>query len=175
MIFPPVDQYRMPFVEPIGHLTMQAAYAESELITLCATIPYDGSPHQMSPSDAARHLRNWNEATRMFVENRLLLVTDKHWQDQARDAFERYCALRVLRHRTVHDAIEVGIFGGHGDQPATVHALGVQYKYDKSATAVLLNRVTPEVVAQLACEMFEVQQDLNTITAAIRDLKTTAD
>lgn len=175
MIYPPLDMYRIPFAEPIGHLTMQAAYAESQLITLCATVPYDGSPLQLSPGDTARQLRNWSDTTRSFVEQRLNLIEDGHWRSLAKQALHRYSALREQRHRAVHDAVEVGIFGGHDGQPVTVLPIGVQYKHDKGSSAVHINAVSPEWIAELACELYDLQQDLSQITAAVRDLNKTGE
>src|SRR5438132_135150 len=39
MKLPPVDVFRAPFIEPLGHLVMQAAYAEDALIELLPSAP----------------------------------------------------------------------------------------------------------------------------------------
>lgn len=163
MRLPIVDEHRLPFIEPIGHLAMQTAHAEDKLIQLCARVPYDGSPEQMAPGNVAKKLRNWHSKTEEFVEQRLSLILDEDLRNQALDAVRRFDHLRRARHRAVHDAVGVGIMeqdGGYVAQP-----LMVEYRNDES---VYLNVVTPEQIAHLACEMYEVHKDLEHIAYALQ-------
>lgn len=161
MKLPPVDQYRAPFVEPIGHLAMQTAYAEDELIELCANIP----SHKMANEEVAHQLRNWNAETLGFIDQRLSLISDNGLQDQARDAIKRYDELRVARHRAVHDAISIGLMVH--DDGYDVKAMGVEYRRGKGSTSIHYNYVTPDVIADLACQMYDVQKDFNMITSTL--------
>ncbi|MBZ9603946.1 hypothetical protein [Phyllobacterium chamaecytisi] len=165
MKFPPVDIYRAPFIGPIGHLAMQSAHAEDELISLCSRIPFDGSPDQLPPGDTAHKLRNWSGSTIQFIEQRLSLIPELHLRNQARDAVSRYVELRNARHRAVHDALALGIL--QADDGYITQALSVEYRRNKQATSVYLNVVTPEEIADLACQMYDVQKDLNMITYAL--------
>ncbi|MBP2558006.1 hypothetical protein J2857_000757 [Neorhizobium galegae] len=162
---PNVDEFRQPFIEPLGHLVMQAAYADNELIELCSKIPSEGSPHQMPPEEVAQKLRNWDQKAKAFVHLRINMITDDRLRDQASDALTRFDTLRTQRHRAIHDAVEVGIFGS-GDT-YEVSALALEYRREKSCTTVSLNTVTPEVIANLACQLYELQRDLNSVTYAL--------
>lgn len=159
---PPVDEFRAPFVQPIGHLAMQAAHAEDELVTMCACIPRNFAPEQMSRDAAAHKLRNW-PAAEDFIAERIALIAESHIKAKAQDAVTRYLALRDKRHRAIHDAVSLGIFG-QGEEYEVV-PLGVEYRRnDRHSTTMLLNRVTPEHIADLACQLYEVQKDLNAVT-----------
>ena len=72
LTLPPVDCYRMPFVEPLGHLAMQAAEAESAMIELCtlasligrldnATLEVKYEARVAQQGKVIACLRNWNE------------------------------------------------------------------------------------------------------------------
>lgn len=158
MHLPPVDQYRADFVVPIGHLAMQAAYADDNLISLCARIPFDGSEHQLPPQDVAHKLRNLSPQAKEFISQRLGLIVDKDVRDQATETVDRLFALRDKRHRAVHDAIAIGIFGDNGKYEAK--PLSVEYRREAGSTSVILTQISPDQIAALACEMYEVQKDL---------------
>ncbi|MCJ9752152.1 hypothetical protein MOV61_15645 [Neorhizobium sp. BETTINA12A] len=162
---PNVDEFRQPFIEPLGHLAMQAAYADNELIELCSQIPSEGSPHQMRLEDVAQKLRNWDKKAEAFVRLRIHMIADAGLRDQALDALTRFETLRTQRHRAIHDAIEVGI-SGSGDM-YDVSALAVEYRRGKQSTTVSLNAVTPEVIADLACQLYDLQRDINSVTYAL--------
>lgn len=108
MNLPPVDIYRAPFVEPIGHLAIQSAHAEGELISLCSRIPFDDFPDQLSRGDTAHKLRILGDGAITFIENRLKLIVQPDLQKQARDTIAFYIMLRTARHRAVHDALALG-------------------------------------------------------------------
>lgn len=167
MKLPPVDVYRQPFVVPMGHLAMQAAYADLELIGLCAIAPFEGSDLQMKGTEVAARLRNWGPGTKEFVTERLTLIPDDNLRGQAMDAFGRFQHLRDQRHRIVHDAIEVGIFEEAGSYE--VAALHVQYiKSGKGRSERRLVRVSPDAIASLACEYYELHKDLETVVFGLR-------
>lgn len=110
---PPVDVYRAPFIEPFGHLIMQAALADEALIKLCAEIP---STHYEEPVDygaVAHELRNWNNKAKEFVGSQILMISDPYLRDRATEAVGRFDVLRDLRHRAVHDAVAIGVYGGN--------------------------------------------------------------
>lgn len=169
MRLPPVDVYRAPFVEPIGHVTMQAAYAEEELINLCSVVPHDGSPLQLAVEVVAKRLRNFTASAEEFINERLSLIAEDHVKAEALDAVSRFLQLRTGRHRAVHDAVTIGIFEAEGDK-YVVQPLGVEYRTasdDKSKAEQLLYTITPEQVAELACELHEVQKDFSSIAYMI--------
>lgn len=165
---PPVDVYRAPFIQPIGHLAMQAALAEDALIGMCAEIPASFAEEQMNYGAAAHELRNWGGPAESFIASRLALLADE-LRAQAEDAVSRYAKLRLQRHRAVHDAVTVGIFGSA--EYYYVEPLAVAYIREGKSTVQSVTKVTPEAIAELACELYEVQQDLQLVTNIVRDRK----
>lgn|GEM_PF-2532917 len=166
---PPTDIYRSPFVEPIGHLAMQAARADQNVYMLCATVPFDGSPLQMHPGETEKRLRNWTDKrSQAFLRDRLDLISGTATKEQALQAMEAYERLRLARHRVIHDAVEVGI-----GQDGTAFALAVEYRKETpDRSEVYLHHVTPDQIAALACEVYDLNQDLNHIIALVRDSNT---
>lgn len=158
---PPADVYRAPFVEPIGHLAMQAAQADQAIISLCAAVPFDGSPSQMKPSETEVLLRNWTDKSRAFVTSRLKLISNPELREQASQSIARFERLRNARNRVIHDAVEVGI-----DFDGTTHSLAVEFR---KGEGVFLHTVTAEQIAALACEVYELNQDLKFILSSVRD------
>ncbi len=158
---PPTDVYRAPFVEPIGHLAMQAAQADQTVAYLCAATPFDGSPLQMRPSDAEGELRNWTDKSRAFVSKRLQLIEDNDLREQASQAISRFERLRIARNRVIHDAVEVGI-----DFDGTTQSLAVEFR---KGEGVYLHTVTAEQIAALAYEVYELNQDLKFILYSVRN------
>jgi hypothetical protein len=165
---PPSDIYRSPFVEPIGHLAMQAARADQNVYTLCATVPFDGSPLQMHPGETEKRLRNWTDKkAQTFLKTRLELISEAATRNQALQAMNNFERLRLARHRVIHDAVEVGI-----DLEGKAYALAVEYRKETpDRSGVYLHRVTPDQIATLACEVYELNQDLNQLIARVRDFK----
>lgn len=158
MRIPPVDEYRLPFIVPLGHLAMQAARADNELIALCART----SQPELPTTEVAHNLRNWSSEAKAFTRARIDLIRDQSQRERAIDALQRYESLRKARHRAIHDAVELGI---EGDGPLyTVVPIAIQYeRQDRVRTAEKFNPVTPEMIADLAYEFYEVQQDLGSI------------
>ncbi|WP_157928859.1 hypothetical protein [Pararhizobium haloflavum] len=163
MHLPPVDEYRAPFIEPLGHLAMQAAYADNNLINLCAVIPFEGSPNNLAIEVSAAELRNWNRESRQFVRDRIALISQPDLRQSANALVDRFSNLRMQRHRAIHDAIDVGLFG---NERAGYYAkpLAIEYAQPrKEPPQQRFNAVTPDKIAALACEFYELQKDLDMI------------
>lgn len=169
---PPVDVYRAPFVEPIGHLAMQAAYAEEQLAALCAAIPFKGSNQQMTEEEAAHQLRNWGSRAEAFVTARLNLL-DPETRALVAEPIARYIALRDRRHRVIHDAVTLGLWGE--GKETYVQPLGSEFRRDGQQTTRILNPITPEDVADLACQMHDAYKDIEFWTWQIDDLPSSED
>lgn len=161
---PPVDVYRAPFVEPIGHLAMQASKAEQLVFDLCAAIPFDGSPDQLHPGEAEQKCRNWTAKAEEFVADRLALLSQDTTREAAATAINTFLRIKEFRNRVIHDAVEVGI-----DFDGKAFALAVQYHRDgKNRTEVFLHPVTPEQIADLAYEFYELCKDLEAVIYTVR-------
>lgn len=161
---PPVDVFRAPFVEPIGHLAMQASKAEQLVFDLCAAIPFDGSPDQLHPGAAEQKCRNWTPKAEEFIAERLALVPKGATREAAATAINTFLRIKEFRNRVIHDAVEVGI-----DFDGKAFALAVQYHRDgKNPSEVYLHRVTPEHVADLAYEFYELCKDLEAVIYTVR-------
>jgi len=158
---PPADTYRAPFVEPIGHLAMQAAQADQTAIALIAAIPFDGSSDQLAPPYVESRLRYWNASADAFAKGRLSMITDPDLRRQAEESLDRFKRARNARNRVIHDAVEVGI-----DLDGSVHSLAVQYAEGED---VWLHKVTPEQIAALAREIYDLNQDLKIILSLVRN------
>ncbi|TKT78411.1 hypothetical protein [Aquamicrobium sp. LC103] len=164
MRLPYVDQYRAPFVEPIGHLAMQAAYADNNLFALIAECSKADLAFTVTIDTAAHELRVWNEDAKSFASQRIALIVDPGLRNEALDALSRYGSLKTKRHRAIHDAVDVAIFGndevGYAPKP-----IQIEYrKVSKTTTESWENKITPEMIASLACEMHELQKDIDHIT-----------
>jgi hypothetical protein len=140
---------------------MQAAQADQAIISLCAAVPFDGSPSQMKPSETEVLLRNWTDKSRAFVTSRLKLISNPELREQASQSIARFERLRNARNRVIHDAVEVGI-----DFDGTTHSLAVEFR---KGEGVFLHTVTAEQIAALACEVYELNQDLKFILSSVRD------
>ena len=161
---PPVDIYRAPFVEPIGHLAMQASKAEQLVFDLCAAIPFDGSPDQLHPGTAEQKCRNWTPKAEEFIAERLALLPHEETREAAATAISAFLRIKDFRNRVIHDAVEVGI-----DFDGKAFALAVQYHRDgKNPSEVYLHRVTPEQIADLAYDFYELCKDLETLIHTVR-------
>lgn len=161
MELPQVDEFRKPFVEPLGHLTMQAAYAELRLIELCAS---PALPEAPTIGVAGHKIRNWGEKARKFVQKRIEHIQDEGIRNSAFDAVGRYDQTRQQRHRAIHDAIDVGIDGNADDGYAIV-LLGTQTiaKSHNQIGGTLYRDISVEPVAALACELEDIQKTIEFI------------
>lgn len=156
MRLPNVDQFREPFVLPIGHLAMQAAYAEAQLIGLCSTTSL---PEAEPIGAVTKKLRNWTESAKRYAVRRALLIRDEGIRHAAIEAIGRYDDLREQRHRAIHDAIDVGL-EGEEDSGYAVVPLGVQNAPSTrhEVGGPRLYQLTAEKLAELACELEDVQK-----------------
>jgi hypothetical protein len=143
---PPIDDFRRPFVEPLGCLTLLAAQCDQAVINVVA-LGRAGSWQRINSqlfaeaSDVARHWRA-SEAEKILAS---LNLVDEHLLSQVREALGQYGILRERRHRAIHDALVVG----HDfDRGAVTMTVG----YVKAAGKVTYNvgEVTPQDIAALA-------------------------
>ncbi|MDB5472781.1 MAG: hypothetical protein JWP99_84 [Devosia sp.] len=161
MKLPPVDVYRKAFIEPIGHLAMQAAYTDGRLIELCASIP-----EPMEVSGVAGKLRNWDEKAKELVRQRFQLIPDSAERCLAFSCAQTFGMLRLRRNRVLHDAIGVAIYDEESGY--RIGALQVQYPAQKEAVKKRqLSPVRPEDIAALACEFYELHRNLEDLCAAV--------
>ena len=143
---------------------MQAAYADGHLFAMISECSRLDGTAGMSIDEAAHELRNWDDKAEATVERYIERIANEGLRTDAEDAVARYGKLKQRRNRVIHDALEVGIFGteqtGYVTKP-----LSVEYRRDRHAkiTKTWLHEVTPEEIAKLACQLFEVQQDLDAI------------
>lgn len=159
---PPVDKYRLPFIEPLGHLVLNAARADNALINLVAAVS------NTSPSAVAHTLRNWGPETRAWVLQAINRVddADDDLADQAKALVATFHELRERRHRAVHDAVEVGIFGGP-EGGYEVRPLHEGYVRSGKTTAYRLEPVTPKALAALAYELHDLAALLEAVEARL--------
>lgn len=163
MRLPNVDQYRQPFVEPLGYLTLLAARVDL-LMTDCIAIIFAGSDPHASGSlfeKAADRIRHWVAAdSRKGLSNIGLL--DAHAQDLIHDCLERYGKLKESRNRYVHDAVEVG-----WDSHEGVSLLKIGFPKVQKKTSYSVESVTPDDIAALACEFGELRADLDLVRSML--------
>lgn len=165
MNLPPVDVYRRPFVEPLGHVVLNSALADNWLLELCAVI--NGKSLDTARSayeEAAVVLRNWDARARAFVEETLSKIADAEVQRDAKDAVARFDAAREDRHRAVHDAVDVGIFE-EGD--GGYRAAALRTRYLKTGHRELVE-IAPEDVATLAYRFYDIAKDLEAIAIRLQ-------
>lgn len=164
---PPVDAYREPFVEPMGHLAMQAAKAEQLIFDLLGAVPFDGSPLQLHPGEVEQKVRQWDKSG-TFINSRLGLIENEIDRESAREAVNQFIRLKDFRNRVIHDAVEVGI-----DFDGKAYALAIEYRRDgKNPSTVYCHPIAPHHVADLACEFYELTKDLDAIIYKIRHKST---
>lgn len=167
MKLPPVDQFREPFVVPLGHLTMQAAYADEQLASLCAATCAECND-RLSAEAAAHRLRNWDDAAKQFARDCLRAIKPPEFRDRALAALDDYETLRTLRHRAIHDALSVGLFGD-ADTGYEARALAVEYRRSGRETKLQLRVTTPDDMAHVACRLHEVQKTFEFIAYQLSD------
>ena len=164
---PPLDDYRRPFVVPIGHMAMQAARVDNLLIELIATVPRPPNP-QPGIAEVGARLRNWGPDQAHYVEETLALVEVDAVRDQALLLVDRFTALRDLRHRAVHDAIEVGISPTE-DGKWQGRAISVGYlrpKHGQPRQAI--SQVSVELIGHLAMQLYALGQEIEGVLYALR-------
>jgi hypothetical protein len=72
------------------------------------------------------------------------------------ECLERFGALKERRNRAIHDAVDLGWDGENN----RLLALAIGYPKVAGETAFRIERVTPDVIADLACEYDELRADL---------------
>ncbi len=168
MRLPPIDQFREPFIVPLGHLVMQAAYADEQLALLCSA---SSAEVEMSPESAAHNLRNWDDAAKKFARDRLTGIGQPEIRASALQALDEYGDLRMLRHRAIHDSISLGLYGdentGYEARP-----LAVEFRRCRNQTTLALRATTPDDVAAVACRLYEVQKTFEFIVHQLQDVHT---
>ncbi|MEQ1943901.1 hypothetical protein ABMA32_15920 [Mesorhizobium sp. VNQ89] len=167
MKLPSVDQFREPFVLPIGHLAMQAAYADEQLALLCAAASEEGE-NPLSPEETAHKMRNWDDNSKRFAFDLVSGIGQPEIRASALVALQEYGDLRELRHRAIHDSISLGLYG---DAEAGYEArpLAVEFRRGRETTTQHLRETTPDHVAAVACRFEEVQKTFEFITYHLRD------
>lgn len=164
---PPVDIYRAPFVEPIGHLAMQAARTEQLIISLLGAIPFDGFDQQMSHGAVEPKTRDL-QSDSAFILERLSLIDNADLRKQVGEAIDQFKRLKEFRNRVIHDAVEVGI-----SMEGKAFALAVAYQREKRNPSVVhLHPVEAHQIAELACEFYELNQDIDALLYRIRHQET---
>jgi hypothetical protein len=156
LTLPPVDQYRWPYIQPLGCLTLLAAQCDNELIDLIA-LARSGSREKISDSDyeaAADLVRHWKPNTEHEIVSSLN-VDDVHFVNSIKQALQQFGRLRDRRHRAIHDAVSLGWDDDHG-----LLAITVGYPKKKGRATFTIEEVGPEVIAALACEFGELHADL---------------
>lgn len=159
---PPVDDIRSPFVVPIGHLSMQASRFELSLLHFLAELPADGSPLQTNTKEVATQIRYWDKKAEKYVDDRINLITDPDIRDKAKLAMQTFSRLREDRNRVIHDAIEPIIYeneGGYGLRAAALE----HRRENRGSTSFRIRDVTPEEIANLAYEFYDLRQELDGI------------
>jgi hypothetical protein len=162
MRLPPVDIYRRPFIEPLGHLVLFAAKADHALIDLVVIgLPLGEDTTQERVSEK---LRNWGKDAKAFAVQAVSSVDNEAFVQRAKALIESYDKLREKRHRAIHDAVEPGIFtDDDGSGLASVAPLRVGYVKANGVTSLRIDVVTPESVAELAYEFYDLAADLEAL------------
>lgn len=160
MRLPIVDQFRQPFIEPLGYLVMFAAKADGELVRMiCAS-----RGEAVGANVVAHELRNWTAEAKGYVLAALSEIADGDLRQNAVALIDTFESLRDRRHRAVHDTWEVGIFGSEEDG-YEVRPLRVGFvRQDKATTVESIVEVAASEIAALACEYEDLARDFGTVT-----------
>lgn len=149
---PPVDEFRQPFIEPLGHVTLQAAYLEQNLVRLSALLETPPKHRFQNPIPTEGSVK-LNDAR---FEKRLLAAVKAHHPlgngaaKKVREAFE----LRKRRNRFIHDAAEV-LYELQADGRLTVAVHARRPNADPAKGEAYLTKVEPHQVASLALDIYE--------------------
>lgn len=163
MRLPPLDEYRQPLVEPLGHLVLQAAYLDNALYSFVAML---WGP-QVGIEDVANRLRNWDPGyITAAVDD---AIEDQRLAGDLKDYVSRIGRARDQRHRMIHDAMEVGVDDSSGRYRIIILREGY-VRHSKGMTEHRFVRVEPEEVAALAMEFYELRIEIDTFMARWRSL-----
>lgn len=166
---PSVDEFRQPFVEPLGHLVLNAAQADMALLELCAIVNRmgtDEASEQAAYAEAARKLRNHDKKTEVYLTATIEKIEGGHWKQAAADAIARFVEARKERHRAIHDVVDVGAFGNGTDG---YYALPLRRKY-KPTGELQVSKITPTDIMQLAHRYHIIWMDLDVLVSVATKL-----
>lgn len=154
MNLPPLDAYRQPLVEPLGHLVLQAAYLDHALYQFVAMLLPFGP--DTTVEQVAQELRNWKAD---FVAKAINdAIPD---EDLAKDLHEfmgRVGEARDKRHRMIHDAMELGLDDAPGGGfRAIILREGYQRSVKHRQTFRTLARLEPDEIAALAFRFYDLR------------------
>jgi hypothetical protein len=157
MRVPPLDVFRQPLVEPLGHLVMQAAYLDNALYSFVALL----IGPETDSAQVAHELRNWDAR---FVDDAIAAaISDKELATDLHNYVRRVGEARDERHRMIHDAMEVGLDDApQGGFQAIILREGYQRR-TKHETVRTLTRVTPDEVAALAYRFYDLRIEVDTL------------
>ncbi|UXN70595.1 hypothetical protein N8A98_05215 [Devosia neptuniae] len=145
---------------------MWAANAEDALIELCGAVTNASAQDSLTIEQVAANLRNWPFA-RGFASELFAGIADPIRRARAIEVLDKYELLRERRHRSIHDAIDVGVFevvgGGY-----LVQALQIGFVGTRQKTRQVLSEITPEVLANLASELYELYKDMDALIYELR-------
>lgn len=162
---PPVDSFRLPLIEPLGHLVLHAAWLDNELIEFVAMLlPYGPDT---TVEQVAHELRNWNAEFLKRTIDRAApnagLASDFH------QFVDRLKALRDRRHRAIHDAMEVGIDTSGSDGRARSILLSEGYQRKGKMSEHALSPVTPEDIGAIASEYYDMRLEIDVFLGRLYD------
>lgn len=159
MNLPPLDVFRQPLVEPLGHLVLQAAYLDNALYSFVAMLLPFG-PYTTA-EQVAHKLRNWDAA---FIDKAIdEAIPDADLVKDLHDYVQRVGEVRELRHRMIHDAMEVGLDDAPG---GGYRAIILREGYQRSPvhrghTFRTLARLEPDDVAALAFQFYDLRGEID--------------
>ncbi len=109
-------------------------------------------------TDVSSKLRNWSDAAREYLASAAEAASDEKHRQEARRIFSTLSELRELRHRAIHDAVVVGIFGD-AQQGYTASPLRAGYVKSSGKTARRLETMSADGVAELAMRYYDLNGD----------------
>lgn len=167
-MLPPVDKYRAPFIEPLGHVVLWAARAEAAWVDLLATI-MDGvetAPLDKLRAEASRLVSPWKHDEVLQI-----LVSLAEGAVQAKKLARTHDRLRLKRNRVVHDVAAVLIAPDDEDPTKGRVAVGFvqqpRVRHGSAPSQVVLQTDLQEV-ADLAHALHELALDVEQLAWTIQ-------
>lgn len=157
MRLPTVDEYRQPFIEPLGYLTLFVARVDL-LMTDCIALALAGGDPEAPASSyesAAARVRRWPNANPLKGLESIARLPPQI-QLPFGDCLARFSDLRDRRNRFVHDAVEIG-----WDEDTGASTLKIGFPKVSGHPLYVAEPVTPDDIAALACEFGELRADLD--------------
>lgn len=165
MRLPPLDVFRQPLVEPLGHLVLQAAFLDNALYAFIAMLLPFGP--DTTVEQVAHRLRNWDAD---FINQAITdAIPDATLAADLRDYVVQVGKAREQRHRMVHDAMEVGL---DDDPSGGLRAIVLREGYErlsKHGSVRRLTRLEPDEVAALAYRFYDLREDIDTFLGRWRE------